>query len=481
MKKITLFFALVLLSFQGNAQIANGSVAPDFTVTDINGVSHTLSTYLAAGKTVVMDISATWCGPCWNFHNSKALEDLTIAYGPEGSDEVVVLFIEGDATTTSADLNGTGTNTQGNWVAGTNYPIIDGSEGSAIGDLYQIAYFPTLFRICPNGLVTLMPGRTASAIRTDLNTNCVPLIGTQNNVGALENANSFCTSEGSAVTKMRNYGENTITAASVNLLENGTVVATKNYAGSMPRFTTRNVTFDSYSFDETADYSVEVVTANSNPVSNPTLASAAMDVDLAGQATTDVVVKIYTDNYPTEMTWNIKNSAGATVASGGPYVGSANGGGADANTTKTQNVTLLANDCYSINLLDSYGDGWGLGPTQHGLEVFDSSNVSVVFVDGDNFTTTLAKPNAMTTAQLSVSAFELNSLKLYPNPSTGIITINTETSVNVSIVDVTGKVVFVATNVTKDKNIDLSGLQKGVYLARISSENATTTEKIILN
>ena len=478
MKKITLFFALVLLSFQSNAQIADGSVAPDFTVTDINGVSHTLSTYLAAGKTVVMDVSATWCGPCWNLHNAKALEDLTIAYGPEGSDEVVVLFIEGDAATTAADLNGTGTNTQGNWVAGTNYPIIDGSN---VGSLYQITYFPTVFRICPNGLVYEVGGRTASAIRTDLNTNCVPLIGTQNNVGALENANSFCTSTGSAVTKMRNYGENTITTATVNLLENGTVVATKNYTGSMPRFTTRNVTFDSYSFDATANYTVEVANANSNPVLNPTLASAALDVDVAGQATTDVVVKIYTDNYPTEMTWNIKNSAGVTVASGGPYVGNANGGGADANTTKTQNVTLMTNDCYSINLLDSYGDGWGLGTTQHGLEVFDSSNASVVFVDGDNFTTTLAKPNAMTTAQLSVSAFELISLKLYPNPSTGIISINTETSVNVSIVDVTGKVVLVAAEVTKEKNIDLSGLQKGVYLARISSENGTTTEKIILN
>jgi hypothetical protein len=479
MKKITLFFALVLLSFQGNAQIADGSVAPDFTVTDINGVSHTLSTYLAAGKTVVMDVSATWCGPCWNFHNAKALEDLTIAYGPEGSDEVVVLFIEGDAATTSADLNGTGTNTQGNWVAGTNYPIIDGSN---VGSLYQITYFPTLFRICPNGLVYEMGGRTASAIRTDLNANCVPLVGTQNNVGALENSNSFCTSSGSAVTKMRNYGENTITTASVNLLENGTVVATKQYTGSMPRFTTRNVTFDSYAFDPSANYSVEVASANSNPVSNPTLASAALDVDLAAQATTDVVVKVYTDNWPAEISWNIKNSAGVTVASAGPYVGNASGaGGPDANTTKTHNVTLMTNECYSINLLDSYGDGWGLGTTQHGLEVFDSSNASVVFVDGDNFTTTLARPNAMTTAQLSVSAFELDSLKLYPNPSTGIITINTETSVNVSVVDVTGKVVFVATNVTKDKNIDLSGLQKGVYLAKISSENATTTEKIILN
>ena len=50
MKKITLFFALLLLSFQSNAQIAPGSVAPDFTATDINGVSHHLADYLAAGK-----------------------------------------------------------------------------------------------------------------------------------------------------------------------------------------------------------------------------------------------------------------------------------------------------------------------------------------------------------------------------------------------------------------------------------------------
>jgi hypothetical protein len=323
--------------------------------------------------------------------------------------------------------------------------------------------------------------RTASAIRTDLNTNCVPLVGTQNNVGALENSNSFCTSSGSAVTKMRNYGENTITTASINLLENGTVVATKEYAGSMPRFTTRNVTFDSYAFDATADYTVEVVTANANPVLNSTLAAAAMNVDFAGQATTDVVVKVYTDNYPSEISWNIKNSAGTIVATAGPYAGTAAGGGVDANTTKIHNVTLLANDCYTITLLDSYQDGWGYGNTPHGLEVFDNSNTSVVFVDGDNFTNSLIKPNAMTTTQLSVSAFEVNSMKLYPNPSTGIISINTETAVNVSIVDVTGKVVFVATNVTKDKNIDLSGLQKGMYLAQISSENATTTEKIILN
>jgi hypothetical protein len=59
MKKTLLSLVLLFSGAAAFAQLPNGSVAPDFTATDINGQTHTLSEYLAAGKTVIIDISAT--------------------------------------------------------------------------------------------------------------------------------------------------------------------------------------------------------------------------------------------------------------------------------------------------------------------------------------------------------------------------------------------------------------------------------------
>lgn len=148
------FLFLSLLCFFGwnsaIAQIPDGSVAPDFTATDLDGNSHNLYDLLNAGKTVYLDISATWCGPCWNYHNTHAFRDLWDEYGPNGSDEAYCFYIEGDNATNTACLYGPAGcigGTQGNWVAGTPYPII---ESASIANAYQINYYPTIFCICPD-------------------------------------------------------------------------------------------------------------------------------------------------------------------------------------------------------------------------------------------------------------------------------------------------------------------------------------------
>lgn len=159
MKKIILTtFLLAGATLAVRAQpLAVGTVANDIRLKTIKGDTISLYSYLDQGYSVLIDISATWCGPCWSFKQSNVAEDLYKHYGPTGTitpKKIMVWFIEGDINTGAADLAGTTSTSQGDWVTGSNYPIVNYTDYSPVLHFLQpgattISY-PTFVMICPN-------------------------------------------------------------------------------------------------------------------------------------------------------------------------------------------------------------------------------------------------------------------------------------------------------------------------------------------
>lgn len=474
MKKnlLSLFFAAFPLA--AIAQLPNGSTAPNFTTTDLNGVQHNLYEYLDAGKTVLLDISATWCGPCWSYHATNALEDFHFAYGPGGSNEAVVLFVEGDGSTPISALYGTG-NTQGDWVTGHHMPI---SDNASIASLYQITYFPTLFRICPSKISTVINTQQLSALRNSIQSGCgTQLVGTPNQVRIRTTQQRICGQEGNLSFSFKNLSNHAITNSIIQLKQNGTVIATREYSGNLASFGATNLAFNDVDFaNGTDNLEIDVLSVNGNEPFNELISKIPADITSAPYINSNqIVAEIHLDQYATEARWEILSSNNAIVASGGPYTN------ADANTTKTVAITLPNTaDCYSVKMYDSYGDGWGYGTTPHGITIKHNNQVVSSHLIG-NFGSSLTVSNSFhTDAALSNDEFTVVKMGLYPNPSTGIFFLVNDFDTTVTVTDISGKTVWTANNLTDNSAIDLSHLAKGIYMAKLESAQGTDTQKIII-
>ena len=101
----------------------------------------------------------------------------------------------------------------------------------------------------------------------------------------------------------------------------------------------------------------------------------------------------------------------------------------------------------------------------------------------EDFTAPAAGPNCV----LAVNDFESNKgISVYPNPSNGQVNLHIDQyvgKVTIQIIDINGRVVskFKNEEFNNFKTIDLSRLQKGVYILKANGDNLDFTEKIILN
>ena len=480
MKRNLLIAIVVLLSFNNaQAQLANGSIAPDFTVVDLNGTSHTLYDYLDDGQTVFLDFSAIWCPPCWSYHTSHALKDVYVDHGPSGlsgvssstTNDVMVFFIEGQAGT-MAELNG-GSGSQGDWVAGTPYPIICTDPASGFGNStsiandYQTPYWPTIYQVCPDRTITLI-GQVQGLY--SLVTSCLPPPSANDDARSFMNSSpsSGCSSIEPEIS-IQNYGLNNLTEVVIEVSLNGSSQYITTYNQMWSNATNSYVPLNLSTLD-LADVVLDPVNGlvNGDVITiDVSMPNGVVDTDSSNNQTITLVVDLGYDNAYWDGQLSIDVAGGPQnswyLKQVSTNIQIAAGYGGVTNVTNTLGLTF--NECYTLQSINGGGLAYTVTDAMGNL-ILDGAASGVE--DFDNFST----GDELWTGVEDV----LEKFNIYPNPVNDVLTIDGNYT-SAIIYDVFGKVVLTT---DYQKTINVASLSNGIYFININTNNAITVKKITI-
>ncbi|HNA57749.1 MAG TPA: T9SS type A sorting domain-containing protein [Chitinophagales bacterium] len=482
MKKLFLSLSLAVVAILGfntsaKAQLEDGSVAPDWTLTDINGTTWNLYTLLDEGYDVFLDFSAVWCGPCWAYHTGGSLEGLYDAYGPDGTNEVMVFYIEGDGASTLDELNGIGAGTQGDWVTGTPYPIVLTHAGdpsySAVQD-YDIAYFPTIYRVCQNRIVDEVGQLSTAALYATISDCAAASVNVDPSILTYNGPVASCGDVPVSVT-IQNMGFNELTACTITAYADGIEVASVDWTGSLNTYEIATVDVGTFTpADADVDLSVEITSADENTVNNV----IATTVTYEDNITQIIHLELKTDSYPTETKWEvIDESTGDVVAEGGPYTNAQKN-----EIVFDEDIVLPSLGCFTFTCYDAYGDGI----TGSGYYKLYDNNGDLIQQGMENIGFEKSAALKVTTAVAIEENSAINNVSLYPNPANDNINVDinlTATAdVDVTIVNMYGAVVGTATSGTLTAGahsftVNTADLANGMYFVQITGENVNNTVK----
>ncbi len=506
MKKLLLSTAILLAGISANAQLAPGSVAPNFTVTayqpwlstagSASNGSFTLYDYLDQGYTVFLDVSATWCGPCWNYHLNGALEDIYAAHGPSGApgvsstttDDVMVIWIEGDGQTADATmLDGSGS--IGNWIepaAGNQIQFPMANPASALANTinndYAIAYFPTIYRICPNRIIEEVGQLGASALYATVPA-CPPPASAPADVAALSYTGAAVHCEGAYTpsVQIQNNGTSPLTSATVTITQGGTTVSTGTYSGSLSTYGVANVTCSPI-----ANFTGGAIVCTVTTAGDASAANNAMNTNVAAAANAVsqyITVNISTDYYASETSWAIKSSTGATVAQGGGNWADMTTGQAGFTVQAPQLVTLNPSQCYTFEITDSYGDGICCAYGDGAYSLVDANGTTIA--SGGEFGE--IDTRAFKTGALGMDELATIAMNVYPNPASSEVNVSFEATNNdyaVSLMDLQGRVIAAKNmtnlNGTQVVSFSTENVAKGSYIVTVTVDGLTTTKNVVI-
>ena len=489
MRKFLLSCFILLTALSMHAQIVSGSkLTSNIKTKDIKGNNVDIFADLDAGKTVIIDVFATWCGPCWSFHKSEVFKILYAEYGPNGTDQLRAYGLEADGST-ALDLlykeviNGQNVDSWGDWTAGVEYPIIN---DHSFNDLLKITYFPTLYVIRPDRTVMEMGN-----YRNNFDIWKKAMFPTaEKDLFFVDNVNekTFCkTTIFAQKPKVINMGSTNISNINASISFNGDEKLSL-FNTPIGVFQEATLNFGNKTLEATTEVAIKIEDIDDVAGEYGEIKGTLYRPEIAEDQFT---VLFTTDFYPSETSWEIKDNKNRSVFKQPNYrAGTADqygGGGPDANKEFEYKITLPSKvdvNCLTMTINDVYKDGMPYFPEAGpvpGVIILDSKgNVIKPKMVSDFVFEAAAK--IYVSADFTTSLEDLpfvEGVKIYPNPVADILNVELQVKEGVEyqlfVTDVMGKQV---SDINKNANfINVASLSSGIYFLNVRTNDGVYTHK----
>jgi len=287
-----------------------------------------------------------------------------------------------------------------------------------------------------------------------------------------------CTGEVEPVVTISNDGATNLSSVDINYKVNDETLNTYSWSGDLAYGETEMVTLPSVAFDIQDENDLLIYTTNPNgnsdedPINDTTATSFVSAVDVVP----DINLYLKLDDNPGESTWELKNSAGEVLYSGGPYT--------DPQAFIQETMEIDEDDCYTFAIYDAGGDGLaapsfyklmqGNFDIIHENDAFDGMEEMVQFsVD------MVSVPELEATAEFNV----------FPNPFEDITNISftlvDESPVKIEVYNILGEVVsgFESKVYSAGNHIErfnASDMNPGIYFINVTISDQTMTKKVSL-
>ncbi len=283
---------------------------------------------------------------------------------------------------------------------------------------------------------------------------------------SIELPEAVCFNDIAPEIKVKSNGGEELTELDINYSING-VDHFYNWTGSIYPLETKLIELPSVNFADLEVNTCDVTIENPNgvPDEDPTNNEGTNTFNAPVTTTLTVYLDLLTDNYGSETSWEVLNSNGDVLYSGGGYP--------DNVQTQVNETFELDVDCHTFMIYDSYGDGMDSGYGVGHYILTDSEGVEIK--NGGDFG---ASEETLFNAGIYVGINEYTDtdVVVYPNPMSDAANVSfslkTNENVSMNVYNVLGKLVltqgareYAAGDHTL--NINAENLTNGMYYVEL--------------